>query len=102
MQSRRLVISQRALDDLLADHSYIADFNPAAGRRLLDGLNAKMISLAKLGMTGVAREFFPGLRAYPYRGRCIYFIIVDGAMIVLRVLHGHQDISAEHFTNQTD
>ena len=102
MRSRQLVISLRALDDLLADHNYVADFNPAAARRLLDDLNAKIISLAKLGLTGTAREFIPGLRTFPYRNRCIYFVVTDSEMTVLRVLHGHQDISPDHFTDIKD
>ncbi|CDZ50473.1 type II toxin-antitoxin system RelE/ParE family toxin [Neorhizobium galegae] len=102
MQARRLNVSQRALTDLLEDYEYTSQFNPIAARRLLDDLNAKMASLAKLGLTGSPREFVPGLRAFPFRGRCIYFVIDETTMRVLRVLHGHQDVSADNFpTDET-
>lgn len=100
MKRRRLVVTARALDDLLADHNYIARFNPVAARRFLDDINVKMISLARYGITGVPRSFAPNLRAFPYRDRCIYFIVDDKKMCVLRVLHGHQDISSDDFKQE--
>ncbi|MDH7800379.1 toxin ParE1/3/4 [Rhizobium sp. AN70] len=100
MKRRRLVVSARALSDLLADHNYIAQFNPAAARRFLDDINDKMISLARYGMTGVPRSYAPNLRAFPHRDRCIYFVVDDKKMYVLRVLHGHQDISAKDFKQE--
>lgn len=66
MRARRLVMSQRALNDLLGIYEYIAQFNPVAARRLLDDINAKIEWMAELGITGVPRDFIPGLRAFPY------------------------------------
>lgn len=100
MKRRRLVITAQALNDLLADHNYIAQFNPVAARRFLDDMNVKMISLARHGITGVPRSYVPNLRAFPYRDRCIYFVVDDKKLYVLRVLHGHQDISAEDFKQE--
>ncbi|WP_445543624.1 type II toxin-antitoxin system RelE/ParE family toxin [Agrobacterium sp. DKPNP3] len=94
------MVTARALDDLLADHNYIARFNLVAARRFLEDINVKMISLARYGITGVPRSFAPNLRAFPYRDRCIYFIVDDKKMCVLRVLHGHQDISADDFKQE--
>lgn len=100
MKRRRLVVTAQALNDLLVDHNYIAQFNPVAARRFLDDINAKMISLARCGITGVPRSFAPNLRAFPYRNRCIYFVVDDKKMYVLRVLHGHQDIATEDFKQE--
>lgn len=99
MKRRRLVVTARALNDLLTDHNYIAQFNPVAAKRFLDDINIKMISL-QYGITGVPRDFAPNLRAFPYRDRCIYFVVDDKKMYVLRVLHGHQDISADDFKQE--
>lgn len=61
-------------------------------------LNAKIEWIAKTGFTGVPRDWIrPGLRALPYRERCIYFRIDDDAVIILRVIHGRQDVSAQEF-----
>ena len=89
MKRRRLMVTAQALNDLLADHNYIAQFNPVAARRFLDDINLKMIWLARYGITGVPRNYVPNLRAFPYRDRCIYFVVDDQRMYVLRVLHGH-------------
>ena len=102
MQSRRLVMSQQALNDLLAIYKYIADFNPSAAEKLLNDLNRKIKSLAEHGITGVPRPFAAGLRAFPYRERCIYFVISENKMTVLRVLHGHQNISPDDFTESSN
>ncbi|WHA40276.1 type II toxin-antitoxin system RelE/ParE family toxin [Agrobacterium larrymoorei] len=102
MKRRRLVVSHRALSDLLVDHNYINQFNPTAAKRLLKDINSKMISLAHSGMTGVPRDYVKGLRAFPYRDRCIYFLVNDEVLHILRVLHGHQDISPEDFKQEED
>ena len=61
-------------------------------------LHAKIIHLAKSGSNGVARDWIsPGLRAFPLRDRCIYFRIDGDRMLVLRVLHGHQDVEQQDF-----
>jgi toxin ParE1/3/4 len=101
MRSRRLVMSQRALNDLLGIHNYIADFNPTGAQRLLDDLNHKIKWIAQTGVTGVPRAFAPGLRAFPYRERCIYFVVSESTMTVLRILHGHQNISPKDFTESS-
>ena len=101
MRARRLVMSQKALNDLLAIHNYIADFNPVAARRRLHDLNTKIKWMAETGVTGVPRAFIPGLRAFPYRERCIYFVVSEDTMTVLRILHGHQSTSPDDFTEST-
>ncbi|MCK7613960.1 type II toxin-antitoxin system RelE/ParE family toxin [Roseibium sediminicola] len=66
--------------------SFLADFT------------AKIDWIAKTGFTGVPRDRIrPGLRAYPYRERCIYFRVDESAVTILRVLHGRQDIEVQDF-----
>ncbi|MCM2473994.1 type II toxin-antitoxin system RelE/ParE family toxin [Rhizobium sp. CG5] len=94
-------MSLRALDDLLNIYNHIAQFNPVAARRLLDDLNAKMAWMADSGVTGVPRAYLPGLRAFPYRNRIIYFVVSDDHLTVMRVLHGHQNITPDDFTESS-
>jgi toxin ParE1/3/4 len=49
------------------------------------------------GLTGVSRDFIPGLRAFSYRDRCIYFLVDNSTMTVLRILHGRQDTTSKDF-----
>jgi toxin ParE1/3/4 len=66
--------------------------------RFVVDLETKMRSLASSGFSGVPRDYITeNLRAFPYRQRCFYFRIDGGEMVVVRVLHGRQDLSLEHF-----
>lgn len=61
-------------------------------------IQTKMISLAASGFSGARRDnIAEDLRAFPYRERCFYFRVQDDELIVVRVLHGRQDVSSEHF-----
>lgn len=58
----------------------------------------KMIWIAETGFPGVARDWIrPGLRALPYRERCIYFRIAGDAVYISRVLHARQDVTQQEF-----
>lgn len=96
----RLTISAHALADLAALYDHIAAEDPAAAERLLDQMIAKMDWMPKAKFRGVSRDWIsPGLRALPFKGRCIYFRIVGTEIRVIRVLHGRQDISQPLFPN---
>ena len=65
----------------------------------LQDLVTKVYSLADEGVTGVSRDWVSrGLRAFPYRNRCFYFRIIEDEMILIRVLHGKQDVSSSNFS----
>ncbi|MDM9629198.1 type II toxin-antitoxin system RelE/ParE family toxin [Rhizobium sp. S152] len=78
-------------------YEHIAIVDALAARRFLDDINGRIEWIAKLGITGSPRDFIPGLRAFPYRRRCIYFFIDDENLSVLRVLHGRQEIKPSYF-----
>jgi plasmid stabilization system protein ParE len=79
-------------------YRYIKKDNPTAAKAFVTDLTEKLFSLARDGVTGVPRDWISmNLRAFPYRDRCFYFRIVDDAMIVVRILHGKQDVTAQAF-----
>ena len=89
--------------DVVDDHDYIALFNPVAANRFTLALFAKIKSLAHLGLTGVARpEYGEDIHSIAYRERIIFFRIRENELIVVRVLHGHQEISPDDFQNIED
>jgi toxin ParE1/3/4 len=52
--------------------------------------------LAALGISGAPRDWIrQGLRAFPYRRRCFYFRVEGDNFILLRVLHGAQDVDRQ-------
>jgi plasmid stabilization system protein ParE len=97
MRQRKLKLTPRALRDLRDIYEYIALIDPVGARRLIDRINVKMEWIAKSGLTGVPHDFIPGLRAFPYRDRCIYFLADNSTMTVLRILHGRQDMTSKDF-----
>jgi plasmid stabilization system protein ParE len=90
-------MSLEALNDLRGMYEYIAEFDPAVAKRFLDDINGKIAWMAKLGTSGSPRTFIPGLRAFPYRKRTIYFFVDEDELTVLRVLHMRQKASPDYF-----
>ncbi len=93
-----MIITDTAKADLTRIYRHIKRDNPKAAKIFAKDLADKLYSLAEAGITGSPRDWVShGLRAFPYRERCFYFRIIDDKMIVIRVLHGKQDISAQEF-----
>ncbi|PZM16985.1 hypothetical protein CPY51_01710 [Rhizobium tubonense] len=83
-------------------YEYIADDDPIAANRLLRQINAKIESIARSGFSGSPRDWLlAGLKAVPYRNRCIYFLLEENNIHVVRILHGRQDIAPEDFTESS-
>lgn len=79
-------------------YTYIAQDNPVAAERFVDDVVRQMYKIAELGLSGAPRDWIrPGLRAFPYRQRCIYFRMDDDRVVIVRVLHGSQDIDRQEF-----
>nr|WP_281069155.1 type II toxin-antitoxin system RelE/ParE family toxin [Rhizobium sp. CIAT894] len=98
MKPRRLTFSRKAIDDLTSMFRYIASDDPIAAKRLLDQISQKIEQIAQSGFTGVNRSWLsPDLRAIVYKNRCIYFVVRDDELHVVRVLHGREDASPEDF-----
>lgn len=94
----RLVVTDTARADLREMYDYIHADNPAAADAFIEDLTDRLFNLAENGITGVSRDWISsGLRAFPYRERCFYFRIVNDALMVVRVLHGRQDVNAQEF-----
>lgn len=72
----------------------IARDNPQAAVAFIQNLASEIEKIAFLGITGSSRDWISqGLRAFPYRERCFYFRIDGNSFVLLRVLHGKQDIA---------
>ncbi len=98
MKRRRFRLSERAADDLTSIYDYIAAENPKSARRVVDGIQAKMRSIAALGLTGApADPSVSRLRIIVFRSYLVYFRVTPSNLLVLRILHGRQDISPDDF-----
>ncbi|WP_096171962.1 type II toxin-antitoxin system RelE/ParE family toxin [Cohaesibacter sp. ES.047] len=99
MSPKRLVLAPKAQDDLTGIFVYIAqeeDVGTAA--TFVADLTAKIQWIADTDFPGVPRDWIrPGLKALPYRKRCIYFRTDEDTVTVLRIIHGRQDVEAQEF-----
>lgn len=78
---------------MLAIANYIAADNPAAAARWLDGIEEKLLSLARNPLMGEAvDDLRPGLRRFSHGRDLIFFEPRDDGIALIRVLHGARKI----------
>jgi toxin ParE1/3/4 len=81
---------------------YIAQYDTEAASRLVYDIVNKTKWIAASGFSGAPRnELSEGLKALPYRDRCIYFRTDEKAVYILRILHGRRNISSEDFSENS-
>ena len=103
MASKRLVLTEAARADLRNIRRYIAEDSPQNARVFIAELTAKISFIAETGLTGSPRDHVAeGLRAFPYKRRCIYYRLYDDRVVIVRVLHGAQDVAGQAFNDDAD
>ena len=61
-------------------------------------INTKIEWIAETDFTGSPRDHIrEGLRGFPYRKRCIYYRSYSERIVIVRVLHGSQDVTQQDF-----
>jgi len=82
--------------DLEAIGDYVAADNPFAAVRLVDAFEARWRLLALHPFSGAPREdIAPGIRHLVLGEYLTFYRIADGAIEILRVLHGRRKIEAD-------
>lgn len=95
---KTLVLTDAAKNDLRGIRRYIAQDSPQQALTFVADIAAKLAWIAEVGFTGSPRDHVSeGLRAFPYRGRCIYYRVFEDQVVIVRVLHGAQDIEQQDF-----
>lgn len=96
---KRLVFSEKSLDDLDGILHFIARDKPLAAIKFVDALKLQCMKLAETPHAGELREdLAPQLRVFSFRNYGIYFHAMDeGGIRIERVLHGAMDVSLENF-----
>jgi toxin ParE1/3/4 len=71
---------------------------PHYAQDFLADLTAKIAWIAEVDFTGSPRDnIASGLRALPYRNRCIYYRSYPDRIVILRVRHGAEDVKPQDF-----
>ncbi|WJH42292.1 type II toxin-antitoxin system RelE/ParE family toxin [Aliirhizobium terrae] len=77
--------------------------DPVVASHFVRDLTRKIEWIATTGFQEVLRDnLSPGLKALPYRKRCIYFRTTETTVRIVRVLHGHQNLSPDLFRTEQD
>lgn len=85
-------LSTLADSDLDEIWNYIAQDNPDNATQFLLKLMDRFYLLASNPMIGTSRPSFgPGMRMFPYENYSIFYILVEGGVEIIRVLHSARD-----------
>ncbi len=88
-------LTPQALQDLEEIHDFIADDNSRAALRLINFIEKKCESIAKMPAIGRSRaELAFGLRSLPVRKYVIFYRQNKGCVEIIRILHSARDIIA--------
>jgi toxin ParE1/3/4 len=82
-----------ALDDLMGIAKYIAQDNPKRARSFVAELRATCITLARQpGMGRLRTDLGVGVRFFPHGNYVILFSVVNGGVLIERVMHDARDL----------
>lgn len=96
-----LKLTDQAKADLRDIRAYIAQDSPHNAQVFIAELTAKLIFIAETDFPGTPRDHLSeGLRALPFKRRCIYFRSDCDSVVIVRVLHGAQDIARQEFPRE--
>ena len=100
----KVVLSGRAIDDLIGIGSYIGGDNPARAATFVSELEARCLTLADMprGYPLLIGREASGIRRRPFGDYLIYYRIEESAprIDILRVLRGARDIEAILFPQE--
>jgi toxin ParE1/3/4 len=95
---KKLVVSEKAYDDLLGILRYIARDKPQAAVRLVDTLQQQCEFLARFPESGTTQgDLAPDLRVFSFRGYGIFFRNLPDRVRIERVLPPGLDITGLSF-----
>lgn len=92
----RLVLTDRALEDLRVFFNYLDAINPPAALGQIAAIDEKFAHLRRFPFIGRERpSLAPGLRSVASGTKIIFYLVADQEVTVLRVLDGRMDLDQE-------
>jgi len=103
MTKKKLIVAPAAQQDLTDIFTYIAKENLDAASSFLEEITTKIGWITTSNFSGVARDWIrPGLRALPFKKRCIYFRTDSETVYIIRVVHTRQDVAQVKYADSSD
>ncbi len=92
----RLVVSDRAVDDLNQIFDYLNPLNPAAARNQLAAISDKFGQIARFPFIGRERPAFGSeIRSSVSGSKVIFYRVGEDRIVILRVVDGRMDLDKE-------
>jgi len=96
MKPLALRYGRQAEEDLIEIWDYVAQHDVRAADRLLRELETRLKLLSDYPLAGRTREdMLEGTRYLVVQNYLIFYRVDDGAVDIIRILHGRRNISAE-------
>jgi toxin ParE1/3/4 len=95
----RVVVSLRARSDILAIHSYVAEYSLVAADRLLVRFSQRFDELCEFPFLGPDRsELRASLRGLLMDGYIAFYVVETDRIVIVRVIDGRMNIKREMST----
>ncbi len=95
---KALSLTDKAKQDLRNIRRHIERDSPQKAAQFARDLASKIVWIAEVDFSGSPRDHLSeGLRGLAYKNRCIYFRSFEDRIVIIRVLHGAQDVEAQAF-----
>jgi toxin ParE1/3/4 len=92
----KIVISDKARDDLRRAYGYLAIRNPQAADALMREIDDRFKNLSRFPFIGRERSSLaPGLRSVLVGTQLIFYLVEPDRIVVVRVIDGRMDIDEE-------
>ena len=92
----KLVVTDRADDDLHEIYRYLHPLNPQAAQDQIADIHKKFQQLVRFPFIGRERSTFaPGLRSVVSGPKVIFYLVTDDRIVIVRVLDGRMDLDEE-------
>ena len=92
----RVVLTDRAIDDLNDIYSYLNALNPIAAHNQVAAIDGKFEQLARFPFIGRERSSLgPGLRSVVSGTKVIFYLVAEQEITIVRVLDGRMDLDKE-------
>lgn len=90
-------LTPTAVADITAIADYVNERNPTAAIELVSGFIRRFEMLSRYPYSGVGRDdILPNIRHLVLGTYIAFYRVEDGDAVIVRVLHGRQDIGSDH------
>jgi toxin ParE1/3/4 len=94
----KVIVSDRAEDDLFALFAYLQEQSPAAAEAIAAEIDRRFQTIGRFPLSGSSRDRLgPDIRVMLASPYAIFYAVRRDHVTILRILHGSRDVNEEFF-----